>query len=356
MTVNTSAQGNQATGAVQGGEIAVQSNQDMRGDAVARTDATFGGDTYGVVDIRTQAGGNYLGVSAYDADMTVDASQSNTGGIVSAISEVGNSNDRLHAGGLVAASATSNSTALYGEGAFVQGTVDQSSSATVRSFSRVQAQYIPDEMAVTSDSVVNAVTVNSGATSGQNLSITQSSTGDFMDADASANAGNAWDLASRARASANRATLYNQGGSVVAETAQDNTADVRTNALTTAYDFGRAEAVSQAAANEASIGNNDIFIEIDNTQINSGGVDATATFSGANGYDAYVGANAVGNSVTGYACADCSAYLDATNTQTNTGNVSATANTTVAGSGRAVITGANAVGNSATFYVSRPGN
>ena len=87
---------------------------------------------------------------------------------------------------------------------------------------------------------------------------------------------------------------------------------------------------------------------------NSGGVDVTATFSGTNGYDVYVGADAVGNSVTGYACSDCEGYLEARNTQTNNGDISAAANTTVAGSTRAVITGANAVGNAATFHVSRP--
>ena len=34
-----------------------------------------------------------------------------------------------------------------------------------------------------------------------------------------------------------------------------------------------------------------------------------------------------GNSVTGYACSECQATLDATNNQTNDGNVSAVANT-----------------------------
>jgi hypothetical protein len=67
-----------------------------------------------------------------------------------------------------------------------------------------------------------------------------------------------------------------------------------------------------------------------------------------------VGAEAVGNSVTGYACSECEGYLEARNNQTNQGDVSATANTAVAGSSRAVITCANAVGNAASFYVSRP--
>ena len=356
VTVETSAQGNSASGAVYNDAITVQSDQTMQGDAVATTDITLGGDTYGAVNATTQAGGNYLAVSAYDATLTLDATQANTGGLVSATTEVGDSSARLHAGASVGASAISNTVALYGEGSFVSGTIDQSSSAVVRSFGRIESQYIPAEASVTSQAIVNAVAVNSGQTSGQDLSIAQRSTGDFIEAEASANAGNAWDLAARARATANQAVLYNEGGSVVTASDQQNQSFVRASALTTAYDYGRAESYARGAANELSVGNNDIYVEIDNTQFNSGGADVTATFSGTNGYDVSVGADAVGNSVTGYACSDCEGYLEARNAQTNAGDVSAVANTTVAGSNRSVITGANAVGNSASFYVSRPGN
>ena len=354
VTVSTSAQGNSASGAVENGSITVQSDQDMRGDAVASTDMTLGGDTYGVVNATTQAQGNYLAVSAYDSDLTVDATQSNTGGLVSATSQLGDDDARLLGGAYINASAISNTVAMYGEGSTVGGAIDQSSSATVRAYNRIETQYIPAEAVVDSQAIVNAVQLTSGQTSGQNLAIVQTSTGDFVEAESSANAGNAWDLAGRARAAANQAVLYNEGGSVVVDSRQDNTAFVRAAATTTAYDYGRAEAHARGAANELSVGNNDIYVEIDNSQFNSGGVDVTATFSGTNGYDVYVGADAVGNSVTGYACSDCEGYLEARNSQTNSGDVSAAANTTVAGSTRAVITGANAVGNSASFYVSRP--
>jgi len=356
VTVQTSAQGNSASGAVYNGSITVQSDQTMQGDAVATTDITLGGDTYGEVNATTQAGGNYLAVSAYDATLSLDATQSNTGSLVSATTEVGDSNARLHAGASVGASAISNTVALYGQGSVVSGTIDQSSSAVVRSFGRIESQYIPAAASVTSQAIVNAVAVNSDQTSGQNLSLVQRSAGDFIEAEASANAGNAWDLAARARATANQAVLYNQGGSVVNASDQQNSSFVRASALTTAYDYGRAESYARGAANELSVGNNDIYVEIDNSQFNSGGVNVTATFSGTNGYDVSVGADAVGNSVTGYACSDCEGYLEARNAQTNSGDVSAVANTTVAGSNRSVITGANAVGNSASFYVSRPGN
>lgn len=354
VTVGTTATGNNASGAVENGAITVRSDQDMRGDSVATTTATLGGDTSGPVAIQSNAVGNYLAVSAYDANLTVEATQRNTGGLVSATTEVGDENARLLAGGLVAADASSNTTALYGEGSVVSGTVEQSSSATVRAYSRLDSQYVPAEANVTAQATVNAIGVNSVQTSGQNLGIDQTSSGDFVEAEASANTGNGWDLAARARAVANSANLYNSGGSVLTTSNQDNSAFVRAAATTTAYDYGRAQAYARGAANELSVGNNDIYVEIDNTQINTGGVDVSATFSGTNGYDVYVGAEAVGNAVTGYACSECQGYLEARNTQTNSGDVSAQASTVVAGSNRAVISSATATGNSATFYVSRP--
>jgi hypothetical protein len=356
VTVDTSAQGNSASGAVYNGSITVQSDQTMQGDAVASTDITLGGDTYGVVNATTQAGGNYLAVSAYDATLTLDAAQTTDNGLISAATEVGDSTARLHSGAAVGASAISNTVAVYGQTSFVSGTIDQSSSAIVRSFGRIESQYIPAEASVTSQTIVNAIAVNSDNTSGQDLSIAQRSFGSFIEAEASANSGNAWDLAARARATANQAVLYNEGGSVVNASDQRNSSFVRASALTTAYDYGRAEAYARGAANELSVGNNDTHVEIDNTQFNTGGVEVIATFSGTNGYDVSVGADAVGNSVTGYACSECETYLEAGNSQTNSGNVSAIANTTVAGSNRSVITGSNAVGNAANFYVSRPGN
>jgi hypothetical protein len=356
VTVETSAQGNSASGAVYNDAITVQSDQTMEGDAVANTDITLGGDTYGAVNVTTQAGGNYLAASAYDATLTLDATQTTDDGLISATTEIGDSSARLHAGAAVGASAISNTVAVYGQTSVVGGTIDQSSSAIVRSFSRIESQYIPDAASVTSQAIVNAIAVNSDNTSGQNLGLSQRSFGAYIEAEASANAANAWDLAARARATANQAVLYNEGGAVVTASDQRNSSFVRASALTTAYDYGRAEAYARGAANELSVGNNDIFVEIDNTQFNTGGVDVISTFSGTNGYDVSVGADAAGNSVTGYACSECEGHLEARNTQTNNGDVSAVANTTVAGSNRSVITGANAVGNSASFYVSRPGN
>lgn len=354
VTVGTTANGNSASGAVENGTVTVRSTQDMRGDSIATTSVTLGGDTSGPVAVNSNAGGNYLAVSGYDADVTIEATQRNTGGLVGAQTEVGDENARLLAGGVVSATATSNTTSLYGEGSFVRGTVEQSSDATVRAYSRLDSQYVPAAAEVQAQAMGNAIGVNSGQTSGQNLGFDQTSTGAFIEAEASANTGNGWDLAARARAVGNYANSYNSGGSVEVGSAQDNSSFIRSAATTTAYDYGRAQAYASGAGNQLSVGNNDIFVEIDSTQINTGGVDVSANFSGTNGYDVYVGAEATGNAITGYACSECQGYLEARNTQTNSGDVSAQASTVVAGSNRAVISSATATGNSATFYVSRP--
>jgi hypothetical protein len=156
----------------------------MQGDAVATTDITLGGDTYGEVNATTQAGGNYLAVSAYDAALTLDATQTTDDGLISATTEVGDSSARLHAGAAIDSSAISNTVAVYGEGSLVSGTINQSSSALVRSFGRIESQYIPAEASVTSQAIANAIAVNSDNTSGQDLSIAQRSFGSFIEAEA----------------------------------------------------------------------------------------------------------------------------------------------------------------------------
>lgn len=354
VTVSNSARGNSLSGSVENGSITLQSTQDNRGDVRAETTMAFGGDTAGAVNAVTQAGGNYLAAGAYGAQMTVEAVQTNTGGEVFAGSEIDGGTARLLGGANVGTSAISNTIALGGQGSSVYGTLDQSSSATVRSSNYAATQYIPAQAAFTSQAIANAVAVNSDAASNQGLTVIQRSTGSLVEAGVSANAGNAWDLSARAQATGNQAAMVNQGGSVVIGTDQSNSAYVRAAAVTTSYDYGAAEAYARGAGNDVLVGNNDIYVEIDNTQFNSGGVEASATFSGTYGYDAYVGADAVGNSVTGYACSECAGVIQATNSQTNDGDITATANTSVAGGGRAVITGTNAVGNAATFYVSRP--
>jgi hypothetical protein len=354
-TVSTYAAGNDLSGGTDGQDASVRSYQEMRGGARADTTMTFGGDTQGYVSATTQARGNSLSISAYEAELAVEAEQVQGPGEIGARTVIEGEDTRLIGGARLDASAIANAAAVGGQTTFISGTIDQSSDAGVRSASRIEGQYVPAEGTAAAQSLANAVQATGYASSGQALVTRQSSTGDVIDADASANAGNGWTLTSQANAGANQATFANAGGSVLIEADQTASSAVTAQAVATAYDYGAATATARAVANEVSAGNNDIYVEIDNAQLNTGGVEATAYFSGTNGYDAYVGAEAAGNAVTAFACSTCEGYLEATNSQTNDGSVTASANTTVAGQGRAVITSSTAVGNSATFYVSRPG-
>lgn len=358
VSVTNSALGNSISGSTEGVPAYVVSRQSMQGNARATTELGLTGTTGGYVHSTTQAGGNYLAAGATGARLDIEASQTTGTGEIIANTAIRGGEARLLQGGFVGASASANTTILGGEGASINGSVDQDSAATVRAGNLAQTRYVPARAVFSSQAVANTISVNTPTGSNQVLATRQRSTGDLVEADTSANAGNGWDLTSQSHAAANQAAFYNGGGSVVVSTDQDNQSRVRSRALTTSFDFGAAYAQASGAGNQVEAGNNDVYLEIDNSQVNSGGVDVEASFigngSGA-GYDAFVTATAVGNSVTGYACSTCAGQVAATNNQINTGNVSAIANTTIVSSGRAVITGSSATGNAASFYVTRPG-
>ncbi|HEY1071411.1 MAG TPA: holdfast anchor protein HfaD [Brevundimonas sp.] len=359
VTVSTAAHGNSLIGGADGQDLEVRSSQDARGAVSATTTLTLGGDTNGLTTAATQARGNYLAGTATIAQMAIDAAQT-VSGDVTATTVITGTDARLVGGGQIGAAAFGNTVALAGGGsgggrASLTGTIDQTAAGEVRATNQASPRFVRDPAEFSSQAVANAVQATTGPSANQELEVRQRSSGAMVEAGTGVWAGNGWNLAARAHAGGNQATFYNQGGSLIPTTDQANSAQIRSAAQLSSYDFGKATSAASAVANEVTVGNNDIYVDVDNTQLNSGGVEATASFVGQTGYDAYVGANAAGNSVTGYACAECGGDLNARNVQTNSGNVSAVANTTINGSGRNVIAGANAVGNAATFYVTRTG-
>ncbi len=356
VAADVAATGNSLSGSVQNGSLDLSSSQTMNGNARATTTVVATGDTQGPVNMTTQARGNYLAAGAYGADVTIEANQVVGPTEVTATTALTNADARLLGGASMGSTAIANTTSVGGTGARVEGIVSQRSDAGVRSETFVASQYIPATGEVIAQSLGNAIAVSSTAASSQGLILRQRQAGDAVTANVSANSGNAWDLAGRARATANQSVLYNQGGSVVVTTDQSNLSQVRSATVVTAYDYGAATANAAGTGNEVSIGNNDRYVEIDNAQVNSGGVEVTSEFAGAYGYDVRVGAEATGNAVTGYACSECDGQMVITNDQTNSGPVSARATATIQGSARSVVTSATATGNTATFYVSRPGS
>ena len=354
LTVSTSAQGNALAGGVTDASAGLVSRQTMTGSARAGSTAALNGEADGQISVTTQAGGNYLGVTTDGATFAVDAAQSATGDQVRAQSVVRAPTGRMLQGGFANSVAAANTAALGGPSSSLTGVIDQQAQTTVFSETVADIQYIPAPAVFAAQSTANVVQTNTTGASHQDLAVRQSNAPSTVEARTDVYVDNAWDLTASANAGANQAIMTNAGGSMLVNVDQANAGRVRADARVQTNLQGQTVLAARSVANETVAGNNDIYLKLDNTQLNTGGVEADATYIGVNGYDAYVGADAVGNAVTGYACSQCGGDVNINNNQTNSGNVTATTNATV-GAGRAAVVGANAVGNTASFYISRPG-
>ena len=352
--VTNSATGNSLAGGIEDSSGSLTSRQTMTGATRADTTLVLNGESDGVIGSTTLARGDYLGVSTDGATFALDAAQVATGDDVTARTVVQSPTGHMLAGGFAGTAAVANSVALGGPSSSITGAVDQSAQTTVLAETVADVQYIPAPADFSSQAVANAVQASTTGASHQDLTVHQTNAASTIEARTDVYVDNAWNLAARAKAGANQTVLSNAGGSLVAATDQTNQGRVRAVSRARTNLQGQTTVSARAVANEVIAGNTDIYLALDNTQLNTGGVEATATYTGVSGYDAYVGAEAVGNSVTGSACSQCGGEVNITNNQTNNAAVTATTNATI-GSGRAAVIGTTAVGNSATFYVSRPG-
>lgn len=354
ITTSTNASGNSVFASTDNEDMDVESDQALEGDVRAETRLEGSGTFEGPVTLATQATGNTAQISAYNGEVNASVGQTIGDVEVSATTEIDAPSGRFLGGASVTTTAIGNVTAMgtsYGRN---ESTIDQSSAAVTQAVTGVNIQYAPAPINFTSTAIANSTTAT-GEVAYQDLTVRQSATGERTQASTYISVANGWQLHSGASATANAVGVYNRGGALLVTTDQNNDTYVRAGATAFAYDYGGATVSAFGAGNSAEVGNNDIYLRLDNTQVNSGGVDVIAGFEGAFGYDVAVGATAVGNSVTGYVCADCPAYMDVTNSQTNNGHISATSNVAITGSNRALINATSAVGNSATFYVTRPG-
>ncbi|MBA4333051.1 holdfast anchor protein HfaD [Brevundimonas mediterranea] len=354
LEVTNSATGNSLAGGIEDSSGSLTARQTMTGATRADTTLVLNGESDGVIGSTTLARGDYLGVSTDGATFALDAAQVATGDDVTARTVVQSPTGHMLAGGFAGTAAVANSVALGGPSSSITGAVDQSAQTTVLAETVADVQYIPAPADFSSQAVANAVQASTTGASHQDLTVRQTNAASTIEARTDVYVDNAWNLAARAKAGANQTVLSNAGGSLVAATDQTNQGRVRAVSRARTNLQGQTTVSARAVANEVIAGNTDIYLALDNTQLNTGGVEATATYTGVSGYDAYVGAEAVGNSVTGSACSQCGGEVNITNNQTNNAAVTATTNATI-GSGRAAVIGTTAVGNSATFYVSRPG-
>lgn len=353
LQVSVETQGNVLRGGIEGTSGAMTVAQTMSGATRAEvTTALAGAENGGAIDNHVR--GNNFEAYTGDAAFAVDVTQSATGAAVEARTDVPAGESEITGGGYVATSATANNVAVGGPMSSVTGSVDQSAQTTVFAETTADIRYIPARASFDSRATANAVQAGTTGSSHQDLAIRQRNAPSTVEARTDAYVDNAWDASASAAAGANFANMGNEGGSMIVQADQANEGRVRADVRLGADQYGAATVSARAVANEVIAGNDDIYLSLDNTQLNSGGVEAVTTFQGNAGYDAYVGADAIGNAVSGSVCSQCGGEVNVTNNQVNNGDVSAVVNIGV-GSGRAVVAGVNAAGNSATFYVSRPG-
>src|SRR5690606_36090738 len=129
----------------------------------------------------------------------------------------------------------------------------------VRATNQASPRFVRDPAEFSSQAVANAVQATSGPSTNQVLEVRQRSSGAMVEAGTGIHAGNGWNLAARAHAGGNQAAFYNQGGSLVTTTDQENSARIRGAVQLSSYDFGNATAVASAVANDVTVGNNDIY-------------------------------------------------------------------------------------------------
>jgi hypothetical protein len=352
VNATTTATGNSADFTVDTGDMDVRSNQTLQGNVRASTTVNVTGGSGASSTLSTAATGNtgdagivsgtHTGIYNQNTEAVtisanghVEAPDAQAGDVTQSVQAVGNSQ------GI---------SASYGA---TGARVNQVNDAEVTSDGGGLYGYVSGQATFTATTAANNATV-AGAGSGQRVEVNQQNNADVTQAAQFTNYGNAYLADTQATATGNNVSASEQGPILDVTTNQTNLAYTRAEAVNSGYEFGAGTAVAYGVGNSMVAGNVGPETVIDNNQVNDGGgVDAAASYTGYQGYDATASATAIGNAAAGYACSDCQGRVTATNRQANNADIGATSQVSVT-SGRSVYGVANAVGNTASYYVSRP--
>ena len=345
---------NQYVGSTEGQDFDVRSNQTTQGQAIADTRVDVASDSGAVTSIATTAVGNVgeLGVSG--GVLTGVVHQTTGPTVVSALTHI--EAPYAYGGNVDTVSQAIGNSQILDVSAGTAGVrVVQANEAQVTSNGGGIYGTVTGQAHFQAQTMGNNVTYWGEAGSGARIVTHQDNTASLTQAAQFTAFGQVQEGTTIASATGNNLSAVNHGFLLDATNNQHNQAYVRAQADTSAAAFGAVTATANGIGNSAIIGDVGGEVIIDNTQFNEGGgIDVLANTTGGDGYDAYTNATATGNSVTGYACADCSGYLTANNNQTNTADVGAQGVTNITGTARSATGVSNAVGNRATYYVSRP--
>lgn len=351
-----SSTGNAVVAGADSADMAVTSNQTMAGQAVSQTVVDLTTSTPSSVYLSNAATGNAADASIQGAatltgviTQQADASQAITARsqIEGADAQVGDMTQITSAAG--------NSTTLDFDNSAGGVRVNQTSGAPVLADGGAIVQYVSGQADVSGQATGNSVISVGQNESAERLAIYQSNAGTLTQASKFTAYGNSNLTTTSTVATGNQTATINQGSLLDVDNSQSNAAYVRAQSEETSYQFGGATVDATATGNSVLAGNYGPEVVLTNDQFNgTGGVEAIASFSGQDGYDATVRASATGNDATAYACSLCTGVVSVDNRQVNQGDVAATASLTIGGTSRQLITSTTAVGNNAAFYVSRP--
>lgn len=349
-TMITPATGNSFSGSVVGGSDAVVTSTQTLGANVSATGTMNVTGSSGTTAISTAATGNSGEANIFDGG-TLTGATIQTVGAFNILALGDYHADLAEADQVVSSSqAIGNSQGHGVEGSTAVVSVNQSSAALTQADGGGNLQYTAGSVVFSALGTSNNVTATGIYGSALTVTATQSMTGQRTQASVFAGAGNAQDITAQATTTGNNISASNEGNYLEVNATQTNTAYLKAEANLSSWEFGSSSAIAYGVGNSVMAGNIGQSVIVRNNQVNSGGgIEVIAGLSGDTGYDAYSTATAVGNAVTGFACAACDGRMTVTNSQNNSAEVGAFGGVAVGTSARSVQGVAAATGNTATF-------
>jgi hypothetical protein len=200
---------------------------------------------------------------------------------------------------------------------------------------------------------------SSSSTSTVNAQYKQTSTGAASEATTDVYQNRAYSVTAATTAAANSASIANEWGYAQIRGRQTSSTNVKVDTRVTLLDLSGTTSISAYGVGNSTLATNvgsDMVVDV--AQLNTGGVDANAQFTGASfdHGDVVLASTAIGNGFTGSVCSQCGdAALSGAVSQTNGGNIISTGSITANGAG-AIIGSASAIGNSASFITTQKGH
>lgn len=348
----STAVGNSVSAANLSGDLDAQSEQTMLGSALAT--AIIDADNAGAATAIATAQGNSGEAQTEQGNLNLIAAQTSDGGDALARARVAVANSQTLSAG---SSAAANNFATGADHGDLNVQLAQEASNSSYAITDVDACCTGTTVAGSS-SAINTYG-SSSTTSTVDARYTQTATGGESRATTDVYQYRAYDITAASTAAANSASIANEWGYTSIRGRQTSSVDVAADTRVTVGTWsGTAVASAYGVGNTTLATNIGSDMVVDVAQINTGGVDANAQFTGSSsdGGEVLVSSTAIGNAFTGYVCSQCGdAALSGTVNQINGGNITSTG--TISANGASAIVGStSAIGNSATFLTTQRGH